>query len=79
MFVYNKQKSRIDNAETSRSKYEENITSKNESKYRIEKHRIQSYNQSRKSKRDEVNSIWKSDEIMRSEKSDEEYRANINE
>ena len=37
MFVYNKQKSIIDNAETSRNKYEGNITSKNWSKYRIEK------------------------------------------
>ena len=63
MFVYNKRKSQrdkrveelkrgIDNTETSRNKYEGNITSKNESKYRIEKHRIQSYNQSRKSKRE---------------------------
>ena len=34
----------------------------------------QNYNQSRKHKRDEVNSIWKSDWIIQSEKSDEEYR-----
>ena len=36
MFVYNKQKSRIDNAETSRNKYEKNKKNKNyESKFRI--------------------------------------------
>ena len=61
MFVYNKQKSIIDNAETSRNKYEGNITSKNWSKYRIENTESQIIIRVENRKRDEVNSKSKSD------------------
>ena len=55
MFVYNKQKSQRDKESKSQSiesamlKQDETNTSKNESKYKIEKHRIQNFNRSHKS------------------------------
>ena len=69
MFVYSKQKSqrdkelksRICNTETSRNKYEGNITSKNWSKYRIENTESQIIIRVENRKRDEVNSKSKSD------------------
>ena len=47
MFAYNKQKSQ--NVESTMLKQVEIDASKNESKYRIEKHRIQNYNRNQKS------------------------------